>query len=425
MINWFSPDHIAQWRAACVSDATLAAFEGQWAISFAIQCDDRSVSFSFENGRVLPKGDDPAFTFAAPEPVWRKFLLPIPPRHHHVPLAMLARVPEATLLGDKLAHAQHCHLLRRVVEIGKYVALGNVPPVPPTLRASLAKPDITTTARTVTVEIAGQTCEIHTETVGSGQDILCLHTAGADLRQFHRLMADERLTAQHRLTAFDLPWHGRSGPGPMPWRLTTDYYVAAIMAVITAAGLRRPIILGASMSGEICLELAYRFPRAFRAIIACEAAEKITGRQVPYAFHPQVNQALFVPEWIHGLMAPQSPAECAQEVLWHYGQGGPGVFAGDIHFYAGEWDASDRVGRIDTSECPLFMLTGEYDYSCTTELSAATAAKIPGVHYQPMPGIGHFPFAENPPRFLEFLLPILNGLPANQSRSSDRSVGAV
>jgi pimeloyl-ACP methyl ester carboxylesterase len=80
---------------------------------------------------------------------------------------------------------------------------------------------------------------------------------------------------------------------------------------------------------------------------------------------------------------------------------------GDIAFYSGEWDARERVGRIDTNRCPLFMLTGEYDYSCTVELSEATAAKIPGVRFQAMQGIGHFPFAENPKRFAEYLLPIL------------------
>jgi pimeloyl-ACP methyl ester carboxylesterase len=67
------------------------------------------------------------------------------------------------------------------------------------------------------------------------------------------------------------------------------------------------------------------------------------------------------------------------------------------------------VGRIDTSRCPLVMLTGEYDYSCTAEHSAATAAKIPGARFAMMPGIGHFPFAENPPLFAEHLLPVLAG----------------
>jgi pimeloyl-ACP methyl ester carboxylesterase len=56
------------------------------------------------------------------------------------------------------------------------------------------------------------------------------------------------------------------------------------------------------------------------------------------------------------------------------------------------------------------MLTGEYDYSCTVELSQATAAKIPGVRFQPMQGVGHFPIAENPKLFADYLLPILQEL---------------
>ena len=56
------------------------------------------------------------------------------------------------------------------------------------------------------------------------------------------------------------------------------------------------------------------------------------------------------------------------------------------------------------------MLTGEYDYSCTVELSQATAAKIPGVTFRAMEGIGHFPFAENPRLFADYLLPVLEAL---------------
>lgn len=45
-------------------------------------------------------------------------------------------------------------------------------------------------------------------------------------------------------------------------------------------------------------------------------------------------------------------------------------------------------------------------------MSAATAAKIPGVKFQAMPGIGHFPFAENPHLFADDLLPVLAELRA-------------
>src|SRR3712207_8466163 len=50
----------------------------------------------------------------------------------------------------------------------------------------------------------------------------------------------------------------------------------------------------------------------------------------------------FVPEWIRALSAPQSPAEWVDMIDWHYGQGGPAVFFGDIAFYPGDWDRSEE-----------------------------------------------------------------------------------
>ena len=171
----------------------------------------------------------------------------------------------------------------------------------------------------------------------------------------------------------------------------------------------KPVLLGASMSGEICLEIALRAPERLAHIVACEATDHIPGRYTGLPLHPQVNGMIFTPEWVEGLMAPQSPAECAAEVWWHDSQGGFGTFPGNIRFYSGEWDARDRVHLIDTTLCPLTLLTGEYDYSCTAEASQATAAKIPGARFQRMDGIGHFPFAENPALFAGFLAPVLAG----------------
>ena len=76
--------------------------------------------------------------------------------------------------------------------------------------------------------------------------------------------------------------------------------------------------------------------------------------------------------------------------------------------------------RIDTGKCPVIMLTGEYDYSCTPEISRATAEKIPGAEFQVMQGLGHFPMAENPGRFLHYLRPVLERLKARLGAGSSK-----
>ena len=65
------------------------------------------------------------------------------------------------------------------------------------------------------------------------------------------------------------------------------------------------------------------------------------------------------------------------------------------------------ITRIDTSVCKVSLLTGEYDYSCTPDMTRAVAKAIPGSRLVIMDGMGHFPMIENYPMFREFLLPEL------------------
>ena len=50
---------------------------------------------------------------------------------------------------------------------------------------------------------------IYLEEAGQGIPLLCLHTAGADSRQFRHVLNDPRSPSRFRVIAFDLPYHGR------------------------------------------------------------------------------------------------------------------------------------------------------------------------------------------------------------------------
>ena len=110
---------------------------------------------------------------------------------------------------------------------------------------------------------------------------------------------------------------------------------------------------------------------------------------------------------ISGLIAPQSPDSERWETLWHYMQGGPGVFKGDLYFYKVDGDIRDRIAAIDTRQCPLYLLSGEYDYSCTPDETLEVARRVKGAQATIMEGLGHFPMSEDPVRFLSYLRPVL------------------
>lgn len=270
----------------------------------------------------------------------------------------------------------------------------------------------------VHLSLGGRPHRVYFEEAGQGIPLVCLHTAGADNRQFRHLLNDEAVTRHFRVLAFDMPWHGKSLP-PAGWqgeeyRLTTEAYVDLILTFCAALGLERPVVLGCSIGGKIVLELARAHPERFRALIGLEAA----AYQPPWyddtgwLHRPDVHGGEVAGALMSGLIAPQSPDETRWETLWGYMQGGPGVFKGDLHFYRVDGDFRDRVGQIDTTRCPLYLLTGEYDFSCTPEDTRLTAEKIPGARFTVMTEIGHFPMAENPAQFRRYLLPVLDGIRA-------------
>ena len=272
--------------------------------------------------------------------------------------------------------------------------------------------------RYLALDLDGRPHRVYFEEAGQGIPLVCLHTAGADGRQFRHLMNDEAITKHWRVLAFDMPWHGKSLP-PAGWQdeeytLTTRGYVDLIMTFIRTLGLERPVALGCSIGGKIVLELARLHAKSFRALIGLESADY----QAPWyddtgwLHRSDVHGGEVSGALMSGLIAPQSPEETRWDTLWMYMMSGPGVFKGDLFFYRADGDFRDRVAQIDTSHCPLYLLTGEYDFSCTPEDTLRTAAKIKGAHATIMKEIGHFPMSENPAQFRRYLLPVLDEIRA-------------
>jgi len=135
-------------------------------------------------------------------------------------------------------------------------------------------------------------------------------------------------------------------------------------------------------------------------------AERIAGLAEAVGGDP-VHRGEVAAGAVSGLVAPQAPAAERWETLWHYMQSGPGVFKGDLYFYGIDGDVRSELGRIDIAQCPLYLLTGEYDYSCTPEDTLAVARAVPGAQVTIMKELGHFPMSENPALFLSYLEPVL------------------
>ena len=269
--------------------------------------------------------------------------------------------------------------------------------------------------RYLALESGGESYRIFYEEAGRGRPLLCLHTAGADSRQFRHVLNDPAIIERWRVVAFDLPWHGRSNPPDGWWlrryRLRTDAYVGLVRDFWRALALDEPVVMGCSMGGAVVLKVAADHQDEIAGVIGLESAAFAEGRDNDFLHHPAVHGGELAATWTYGLNAPSSPEAGRRENWWYYSQSGPGVYKGDVYFYCEDWDGREDVRRIDTGRCGVSLLTGEYDYSATPDMTRAVAEAIPGARFTVMAGIGHFPMVENYARFRPYLMAELDRMP--------------
>ena len=210
-----------------------------------------------------------AFTLIAWSETWADFAKPIPAVGYQSIVGMV-RMGYLRVEGDMLAFGRQPALpraaLRRAASRGACRAAAAV-------GAPVIEPVV---GRYLRLDLNGRPHRIYFEEAGQGIPLVCLHTAGADGRQYRALLNDAEITARFRVIVFDLPWHGKSSPPPgferEAYQLTTDLYVDTVMAVCRALGLEKPVVMGCSIGGRAVLHLALRHGDYFRAAIGLQSA---------------------------------------------------------------------------------------------------------------------------------------------------------
>jgi len=400
------------------SDAQLKAFTTSNAIdrpaTFGIKSNgsDNTLLVEVSNGSAKAStgtSKDALFTLSALPEQWEQHFKETPAMPYQSYWGMFGmniKQKGIEVLGDQTAYAYWAHVWRRVLELAHEAHCG---PLKEEEQTEEERDYLTGRYVYLTAPVWGRS-KVFYETSGEGkQQIVFLHTAGSDSRQYHGVMNNVQMRKKCTMYAFDLPGHGRSFPTknlpPGAHTNTEDSYVGIIAAFVKELGLRRPIICGASMAGQVCLAVAIRHKEVGAGgTIPLQGSEYLNMERSWHDRSPYVNQSLFNPEWVYGMMSPTAP-KVNKDLIWHlYSAQAYGIFHGDLDFYFGGWDGRSRVASIDTNSCPVYMLTGEYDWSNTPEMGQKTADKIPGAKHKSMPGLGHFPATENPKAFVPHLI---------------------
>ena len=343
------------------------------------------------------------FSFTVPEAIWEEFSKPDPAPLHNTAQALVARLSEKIIGGNRVKWAQYAPLVERILFCLKPVHdRGKAPTLP-------RRSAINATYRTIDYE--GREYRIFYEEAGSGIPMLCLHTAGSDSRQYKYMLEDPDFQKDFRMIAFDMPWHGRSMP-PLGWRskpyeLDVQFYMGIVRAFSKALELDKPVLIGCSMGGAIAMVMAGVHGEEFRAICSLEGTlggnAHAASRRGIWTRHMEVDHSMFLSTWVAGLMSPSSPQDLQDDILWEYAQSGPGVYNGDGAILT---SLQAIAPSLTQSKCPLYCFSGEYDYSATPAMTKQGSDQLGG-DFILMRGKGHFPMAEDPVGFKEYFMPVI------------------
>ena len=351
------------------------------------------------------------FELAADDATWRGLLADVPHAGEHN-LLHLVRAGSIALFGDELDFARHQHLVRALLESARHRGSDGGAEAPP---AAAPPPAMVGTYHRISTS-AGN-ADIHVERVGSGPQVLAFATAGSDTTQWHGLIAGTDFAERYELITADLPWHGRSSPlqgqAVGSYRLTPTLYTEFIIAIADSLGLAAPTLAGASMAGAAVIHAVATKPARFAGAVSCQAGPDVRSRANPHHRGTQVNASLFIPEWVHGLMNPNSPAEFRQRVWWGYSSGGFGTYAADIASYQ-QWNFTEVEPLLSEHSPHIALLSGSFDTSVPPERTRELHRRIPNSSYREMPELGHFPHAENPEVFIRYFEPALERVLSNR-----------
>lgn len=403
-------------------------------VKFSILAADTSEDLlvSIQDGVARIKVDNAGgaveFTLSARSQDWQEFFARIPRpsfQSYWGILRVHGHEPGVRISGDIDAFSKSVSVWRIVLDIARDVIHGR--------QSCSTDSDVDETRSENDDDIVGKYVGIVTPSLGRTRifyecaghgpgQLLWLHTAGADSRQFHESMNEKSLQKRYTMYAFDMPGHGRSSPGsrqvPLGHANDEETYVEVIHQVIRKLQLKKPIVSGASMAGHVCLAVALRAQElCVGGVIPVEAAEYLPLIQPGYELSGHMNESIINPERVCGMVAPTTSKFRKQLIWWIYSSQAASVFQGDLKFYFRGWDGRGRLESIDTSRCPVYMLTGEYDYSCSPETSAGAAAKIPGAQFEKMDCMGHFPMIEDPKGFLVYLNRALDFIESSRGKA--------
>jgi pimeloyl-ACP methyl ester carboxylesterase len=267
-----------------------------------------------------------------------------------------------------------------------------------------------------TIEIHGQPVTYHR--MGSGPPILLVHGITSSSRTWKAVMP--RLAGKHTVIAPDLLGHGRSSKPQGDYSLGA--YASGMRDLLVALDVHKVTVVGHSLGGGIAMQFAYQFPDRVSRLVLVDTggigrevnlalrAATLPGSEfvLPFLFAPTIHDAGLKFRNFLSSLGIRGSAD-----VEGVAEGFASLTEADarrafVHTVRSVIDPNgQRVSAADrlylTRDIPSLIVWGDRDRIIPVSHADMAHELMPGSRLEIFPGAGHFPFNDDPVRFVDVL----------------------
>lgn len=208
----------------------------------------------------------------------------------------------------------------------------------------------------------------------------------------------------HRVLAIDFPGHGGSDEPLSVWGV--EEYTQAVCDIMEYEGISRPVMLGHSFGGRVCIFFTSLYPENVDKLVLVDAAGIKPHRTLRYYFKVYSFKAM---KRIVRLLFSKEKAE--RIIIARRAKAGSADYASAspiMRAILSKVVNQDLKKQIQKIKAPTLLIWGENDTATPLSDARYMERHIPDSGLVSFPGCGHYSFLDNPVQFAAVLRSFLN-----------------
>ncbi len=244
---------------------------------------------------------------------------------------------------------------------------------------------------------------VHYEITGEGKPLIFLHGFNENSSIWNLIVPE--VSKLYQCILIDLPGFGQS---PLPANLTVKYMANAVHRVMDELTINKPVLIGHSMGGYVCLEFANLYPdelsgaALFHSTAIADTDDKKENRIKTLEFLDKNPVNAFFKVFIPGLFAPQNlKSELllqTQNIIKQTHK--DSVIAGTKAML----ERLDRTDVLKNSSIPWLFISGKYDQLLPVEHLSLQASYCKKAMFEILYNSGHLGMVEEPEKSSKIII---------------------